>query len=111
MMASDDVHDPKAQEYMTALYNNTDVLNVAKKGKVFRPLEGNTNANAADTFVLKDGDDYYLALFNYSATSSAERTIDLQRAGLNAAQTYSLKPLDRRSFVRIGFMVGYAGSS
>ncbi|WJH30182.1 S-layer homology domain-containing protein [Paenibacillus sp. CC-CFT742] len=93
MMASDDVHDPKAQEYMTALYNNTDVLDVAKKGKVFRPLEGNTNANAADTFVLKDGDNYYLALFNYSATSSAERTIDLERAGLNAVQTYSLKDL------------------
>ena len=93
MMASDNVNDSKAQEYMTALYNNTDVLNVARKGKVFKPLEGNTNANAADTFVLKEGDDYYLALFNYSATSSAERTIDLERAGLNAAQPYSLKDL------------------
>ncbi|WJM05807.1 S-layer homology domain-containing protein [Paenibacillus sp. PK1-4R] len=93
MMDSDDVNDPKAQEYMTALYNNTDVLQVALKGKVFKPLEGNTNANAADTFVLKDGNDYYLAVFNYSANSSANKTINPGRAGLNESKTYTLKDL------------------
>lgn len=93
MMDSDDVNDPKAQEYMTALYNNTDVLQVALKGKVFKPLEGNTNANAADTFVLKDGNDYYLAVFNYNANSSANKTIHLGRAGLNESKSYTLHDL------------------
>ncbi|NUU80284.1 S-layer homology domain-containing protein [Paenibacillus xylanilyticus] len=93
MMDSDDVNDPKAQEYMTALYNNMEVLNVALKGKAFKPLEGNTNANAADTFVLKDGEDYYLAIFNYSAANSTARTVDFERAGLNASQSYSLTDL------------------
>lgn len=93
LLDSDNVNDPKAQEYMTALYNNTDVLDLALKGKAFMPLEGNTNANAADTFVLKDGNDYYLAVFNYSSSASVNKTVDLARAGLDPAVTYTVKDL------------------
>ncbi|WP_053783673.1 S-layer homology domain-containing protein [Paenibacillus xylanivorans] len=93
LMDSDDVNDPKSQEYMTALYNNTEVLGVALKGKVFKPLEGNTGANAADTFVMKDGDDYYLAVFNYSANQSVNKTIDLDRAGLSTTEAFTSKDL------------------
>lgn len=93
LLDSDNVNDAKAQEYMTALYSNTDVLQVALKGQAFKPLEGNTNANAADTFVLKDGSDYYLAVFNYSASAPADKTVDLGRAGLDAAETYTLQDL------------------
>ncbi|WNS46710.1 S-layer homology domain-containing protein [Paenibacillus sp. MMS20-IR301] len=93
LLDSDDVNDAKAQEYMTALYNNTDILGVALKGQAFKPLEGNTNANAADTFVLQDGSDYYLAVFNYSATAPAEKNVNLARAGLDAAEFYTMKDL------------------
>lgn len=93
LLGSDDVNDPKAQEYMTALFNNKDVLELALKGKVFKPLEGNTNANAADTFVMKDGNDYYLAVFNYSANASADKTVNLGRAGLDAADSYTMQDL------------------
>ncbi|OBZ11759.1 hypothetical protein A8L34_15585 [Bacillus sp. FJAT-27264] len=93
MLDSDDVNDATAQEYMTALYNNKDVLEVALKGKAFKPLEGNTNANAADTFVLKDGNDYYLAVFNYSANASANKTVDFARAGLDASESYTMQDL------------------
>lgn len=93
LLGSDDVNDPKAQEYMTALFNNKEVLELALKGKVFKPLEGNTNANAADTFVMKDGNDYYLAVFNYSASASADKTVNLGRAGLDAAESYTMQDL------------------
>ncbi|MEK4994345.1 hypothetical protein BK121_09330 [Paenibacillus odorifer] len=93
LLGSDDVNDPKAQEYMTALFNNKDVLDLALKGKVFKPLEGNTNANAADTFVMKDGNDYYLAVFNYSASASADKQVDLGRAGLDTAEIYTTQDL------------------
>ncbi|OME69844.1 hypothetical protein BSK65_12995 [Paenibacillus odorifer] len=93
LLGSDDVNDPKAQEYMTALFNNKEVLELALKGKVFKPLEGNTNANAADTFVMKDGNDYYLAVFNYSANASADKTVNLGRAGLDAADSYTMQDL------------------
>ncbi|MEK3658701.1 S-layer homology domain-containing protein [Paenibacillus sp. FSL F4-0236] len=93
LLGSDDVNDPKAQEYMTALFNNKEVLELALKGKVFKPLEGNTNANAADTFVMKDGNDYYLAVFNYSANASADKTVNLGRAGLDVADSYTMQDL------------------
>ncbi|MBY3624172.1 carbohydrate-binding protein [Acinetobacter sp. CUI P1] len=93
LLGSDDVNDPKAQEYMTALFNNKEVLELALKGKVFKPLEGNTNANAADTFVMKDGNDYYLSVFNYSANASADKTVNLGRAGLDAAESYMMQDL------------------
>lgn len=93
LLGSDDVNDPKAQEYMTALFNNKEVLELALKGKVFKPLEGNTNANAADTFRMKDGNDYYLAVFNYSANASADKTVNLGRAGLDAAESYTMQDL------------------
>ncbi|MFD5021047.1 S-layer homology domain-containing protein [Paenibacillus sp. NPDC058367] len=93
LLGSDDVNDPKAQEYMTALFNNKEVLELALKGKVFKPLEGNTNANAADTFVMKDGNDYYMAVFNYSANASADKTVNLGRAGLDAADSYTMQDL------------------
>jgi hypothetical protein len=93
LLGSDDVNDPKAQEYMTALFNNKEVLELALKGKVFKPLEGNTNANAADTFVMKDGNDYYLTVFNYSANASADKTVNLGRAGLDAADSYTMQDL------------------
>jgi hypothetical protein len=93
MLGSDDVSKSTSQEYMTELFNNTDVLQVALKGKAFKPLEGNTNANAADTFVLKDGNDYYLAVFNYSSSASSNKTVDLGRAGLDTSESYTMKDL------------------
>jgi hypothetical protein len=93
LLDSDDVNDPKAQAYMTALYNNTDVLDLALKGKAFKPLEGNTNANAADTFVLQDGNDYYLAVFNFNGNASVNKSVNLARAGLDPAVTYTVKDL------------------
>ncbi|MFC4810375.1 carbohydrate-binding protein [Paenibacillus sp. GCM10023250] len=89
---SDDVHDARAQEYMKALLTNKAVLALAKKGESFRPVEGNTGARAADAFVLKDKNTYYLAVFNYAKTA-AGKTIDLARAGLNGAASYKATDL------------------
>ncbi|SFI51038.1 Carbohydrate binding module (family 6) [Paenibacillus sp. UNC496MF] len=89
---SDDVHDARAQEYMKALLTNKAVLALAKKGEAFRPVEGNTGARAADAFVLKDKDTYYLAVFNYDKTAAA-MTINLARAGLKDAAAYKATDL------------------
>ncbi|SFT13076.1 carbohydrate-binding protein [Paenibacillus sp. BC26] len=91
-MDSDNVHDAKAQEYMTALLTNKAVLEVAQIGKAFRPIEGNTGAKAAEAFVLKDKGDYYLAFFNYGS-APVDKTVDLARAGLDSGAAYKLKDL------------------
>lgn len=91
-LGSDDVNDPKAQEYMKVLYTNKDVLELATKGKAFRAIEGNTGAQAADAFVSKDKDTYYLAVFNYSKEAS-NKSISLARAGVEMGKTYKVTEL------------------
>lgn len=89
---SDDVNDPTAQQYMKALLTNPKVNAVALKGKAFRPVEGNTGTYAADIFVLKDKRDYYLAVFNYT-NSTVTKTVDLARAGISGAASYTVTDL------------------
>jgi alpha-galactosidase len=92
-MNSDDVRDPAAQQYMTSLLTDPQINAVAFKGKAFRPVEGNTGTGAADTFVLHDKKgEYYLAVFNYTR-ANALKTIDLQRAGITGAASYTVTDL------------------
>ncbi|GGA30193.1 carbohydrate-binding protein [Paenibacillus physcomitrellae] len=109
---SDDVHDATAREYMEALLTNPAVNEVALKGKAFRPVEGNTGTNAADTFVLEDGGVFYLATFNYSGTD-VNRTIDLERSGLQGSASYKLTDLwtGESSTVNGTFDVNLPGAS
>lgn len=91
-LGSDNVNDPKAQAYMRELYANEAVLEVAKKGKAFRAIEGNTGAKAADGFVLNDDGTYYVALFNYGG-GEAEKSVSLARAGLDGSKPYRVTEL------------------
>jgi hypothetical protein len=85
---SDDVHNETAQAYMNELLTNKAVNEVALLGKAFQAVEGNTGANAAETFVLNHNGTYYVAVFNYSGASSSTKSIDLARAGLNGVSNY-----------------------
>lgn len=85
---SDDVHDAQAQGYMNELLTNEEVNRVARLGKAFQAVEGNTGASAADTFVLNDNGTYYVAVFNYSSASSMAKSVDLARAGLSGSSAY-----------------------
>lgn len=75
------------------LLTNNSVNEVARKGKAFRAVEGNTGSAAADAFVLQDGSAYYLALFNYSLTSARTVSLSLARAGLSGSATYTVSDL------------------
>ncbi|WP_167747101.1 CBM35 domain-containing protein [Cohnella luojiensis] len=90
---SSNVNDPVVQGYMSELYTNNKIIKLATNGEAFRPVEGNTGSSAADTFVLKDGGHYYLAVFNYNVGSSVLKTVDLARAGLPAGMTFEREDL------------------
>jgi len=62
---------------------NAAINDVARSGRTFRAIEGNTGTSAVDRFVRQDGDTWLIAVFNYSTSSSA-KTVDLTRAGLPA---------------------------
>ncbi len=71
---------------------NARVLAVARLGRAFRPLEANTGAGAPDVFVLQSGGSTYLALFDFG-TTDATKSVDLARAGLDAATSYTVTDL------------------
>jgi hypothetical protein len=69
---------------------NADINEVARAGVSFRPIEGNTGTNASDVFVRQDGGAWYIAVFNYAA-SSATKNLSLPRLGISG--TYTAKNL------------------
>lgn len=85
---SDDVRNPEARTRMKALLTNPEINALAAKGKVFRPVEGNTESHATDLFVLHEERESYLAVFNYSLDSPVTKVIDLSRVGLDPQRTY-----------------------
>ncbi|WP_051236393.1 carbohydrate-binding protein [Paenibacillus pinihumi] len=89
---SDNVSKPIAQQYMQTLLTNPRINELAAKGKAFRPIEGNTGTASTDQFILKDGNDYYLAVFNFTH-SPVTKTVNLARAGISGASSYTVQDL------------------
>ncbi|MDQ6423396.1 carbohydrate-binding protein [Paenibacillus sp. LHD-117] len=88
-----DLTNSSQQAMASALLTNNAVNSVARLGKAFRATEGNTGTSAADTFVLNNNGTYYLAVFNYSSSSSKSMTVNLSRAGLSGTATYTVTNL------------------
>ncbi|ACT93092.1 CBM35 domain-containing protein [Dyadobacter fermentans] len=74
------------------LLQNADLLHLAKDGKAFRPVEGNTGWDPNALFVKTIGAQHYLAVFNYGSEPQTFN-VNLARAGLNASASYNTKEL------------------
>ncbi|HEY2510436.1 MAG TPA: hypothetical protein VGI39_06260 [Polyangiaceae bacterium] len=88
----DDLTDPTALALARAYLTNDRINAVAKLGRAFRPLEGNTGTNPSDVLTLHDPSGDYIAAFNYT-TSAVTKAIDLTRAGLNGSKSYAVTDL------------------
>jgi len=77
----DDLSTTNGQSGAIPYLTNSAIDAVARAGQTFMPVEGNTGNSAVNTFVRQNGATWYVAVFNYTAFS-ANRTIDLGRAGL-----------------------------
>jgi len=60
---------------------NAAINAVARVGRTFTPVEGNTGSGAANIFVRQDGAAWCIAVFNYASAMTNE-TVNLSRAGL-----------------------------
>ena len=76
----------------TNLLLNTGINGIARTGKAFRAVEGNTGTNASNAFVLINNGTNYVALFNYT-TGTATVSVNLSRAGLSGTKNYAMKDL------------------
>ena len=77
----DDLTTAAGQAAAQIFLTNPAMDDVARFGKTFTPVEGNTGSSAANMFVRQDGNTWSIAVFNYGS-SSVNRTVDLSRAGL-----------------------------
>jgi hypothetical protein len=85
----DDLTTSTGQSLARTYLTNPRVLEVARLGRPFRPVEGNTGTGASDTFTLRDGGTTYVATFNFGGGRTT-RSIDLARAGLDGGRTYGV---------------------
>jgi alpha-galactosidase len=98
LLMGDDFRKEEARRRASEWLSNTDVMELARKGVTFVPLEGISSKGASDVFLLKpseqEAESFYLAVFNFNKEVSAEKNISLKRLGFLDAQTeYRLKDL------------------
>lgn len=95
MLNSDDYRNENAAKRIKQILTNEEINAVAKKGVAFRPVEGNTDNRACDTFVKYDEDEgaVYLAIFNFNSNERKDMTINFERIGLEAGKEYKLYDL------------------
>jgi alpha-galactosidase len=88
----DDLTSAAGQSAAMKNLTNPRINAVARLGKAFRPVEGNTGTNPSSVLVLADGATHYLAVFNFTA-SAVTTPVDLARAGLGATTAYAATDL------------------
>lgn len=81
---SDDLASPAGQSLAQNNLTRAGINEVARAGISFRPVEGNTGADASDVFVRQDGGTWYVAVFNYSAFGTI-KNLNLARLGITEA--------------------------
>ena len=95
LLNGDNLTDTAAKERVRALFTKPAIIALAKKGRTFRPVEGNTGSAAADTFTLYDPDEkvLYAAVFNFDGKTPADKTLDFARLGLRSAVRFRVHNL------------------
>jgi hypothetical protein len=86
-----------AQKFLT----NAAIIDVARAGQTFLPVEGNTGSNAADTFVRQEGSNWCIAVFNFTS-NAVNKTVNLTRAGLPSGTYFATNLWDGTTLVATG---------
>ncbi len=94
LIDSDDLLDARGQARAKSLLTNTQVLDVARAGRSFRPVEGDAGLRSASVFVRNEPDgSLLLAIFNFNGVAGTNLIVDLSRIGLDATRSYSVDDL------------------
>lgn len=95
LLLGDDFRKAEAAERAKAWLGNQEIMDVARLGITFRPLEGGLGKGSSDVFVLSVPEEkaFYLAVFNFDLEQASQKSVSLARAGLDAEAHYDLKDL------------------
>jgi hypothetical protein len=83
MLLGDDLTNTTRQARARQFCTNRSINAVAKIGRPFWPIEGNTGDQPSDGFVLADSGYVYIALFNF-ANAQSTKSVQLARVGVLA---------------------------
>lgn len=72
------------------LFQNKDVLDAARDGQAFRPVEGNSESSASEVFVKEKDGEYDVAVVNYGNAKTFD--LDFDRLGIESVD-YTVKEL------------------
>jgi hypothetical protein len=94
LIDSDPLVDADAQARALKYLTNPEINALGRMGHAFHPIEGNTGTDSDDTFVYhnKSGATY-IAVFNFSGSTSKAMSVSLSRIGLNASTAYDVHDL------------------
>lgn len=106
MLLSDSYKQPAMRELTKELTSNREINALARKGRAFRPVEGNTGQWANEMFTLDDGNEFYLAIFNYERTMNKKYDVNLERIGLDSDRKYTVTDMwSGKSFTAKGSFI------
>jgi alpha-galactosidase len=80
--------DPTLKARAEKFLQNPEINTIAKLGRSFRPVDGDTGFQANNMYVLKDGRTTYLAVFNFDKTGPRTFQIDADRIGIAQRSTF-----------------------
>lgn len=105
MLLSDKYNTTGIREITRMITSNKAINDIARMGRAFRPVEGNTGNQPTNLFTLSDSDsdseDFYLAVFDYSRTSGGTVNVDLERIGLLKGVDYVAEDLWSKTKINI----------
>ncbi|MET3548589.1 hypothetical protein ABID47_005219 [Paenibacillus favisporus] len=96
LLLGDDFRQEEAASRAKAWLRNGSIMELARKGTAFVPVESAQGGRAADAFMLADPDEegtVYLAVFNFDGKQAANKTVALNRLGLEPLATYRVTDL------------------
>lgn len=94
VLDSDDFRQEEARKRAEEILTDQEILDVARAGRTFRPVEGNTGGRACDCFVRREEDgSFYLAVFNFSDAEKKQMALSFERIGLEKGVAYRVKDL------------------
>ncbi len=92
--------DPQGQLLAQEVYNNRRWMEVAKEGKSFRPVEGDTGDKATNIFVRSSTHGVYVSFFNSDEKQAHKVTFPIRRIGHEIPSSFVVTDLSSGTSTR-----------
>ncbi|NQX58713.1 alpha-galactosidase [Paenibacillus qinlingensis] len=93
LLMGDDFRNEEARTRAGDWLSRPELLTIAKTGKSFVPVEGNTDAGSDHVFYQMTDKNCWIAVFNFNKDETVEKRISIERLGLPQNATYWLHDL------------------